>query len=30
VIDTNLTMQVLVGMLGIAGLRSYDKKQGTA
>jgi hypothetical protein len=30
VIDTDLTMQVLVGMLGIAGLRSYDKKQGTA
>ncbi len=25
-IDTNLTMQVLFGMLGIAGMRSYDKK----
>jgi len=29
-IDTSLTMQVLLGMLGLAGLRSYDKKQGTA
>lgn len=30
VIDTNLTMQVLLGMLGMSGLRSYDKKNGTA
>lgn len=30
VIDTDLTMQVLLGMLGMSGLRSYDKKQGTA
>ena len=25
VIDTNLNMQVLMGMLGIAGMRSFDK-----
>ena len=30
VIDTNLTMQVLLGMLGLSGLRSYDKKIGTS
>lgn len=30
VIDTSLTMQVLLGMLGLAGMRSYDKKVGTA
>lgn len=30
VIDTNLNMQVLLGMLGIGGMRSYDKKQGTS
>lgn len=29
-IDTSLTIQVVLGMLGVAGLRSYDKKQGTA
>ncbi len=29
VIDTTLNMQVLMGMLGIAGMRSYDKKQKT-
>jgi hypothetical protein len=29
-IDTNITMQILLGMLGIAGLRSYDKRNGTA
>lgn len=29
VIDTTLNMQVLTGMLGIAGLRSYDKKNKT-
>lgn len=28
VIDTSLTMQVLLGMLGIAGLRSFDKLKG--
>lgn len=28
-IDTNITMQVLLGMLGIAGLRSYDKQKRT-
>lgn len=29
VIDTTLNMQVLMGMLGIAGMRSYDKKNMT-
>ncbi|MFZ3221288.1 MAG: 3TM-type holin [Rhodoferax sp.] len=29
-IDTTLTMQVLIGLLGLGTLRSYDKKQGTA
>jgi hypothetical protein len=29
-IDTNLTMQVLLGVLGLGAMRSYDKKQGTA
>lgn len=27
-IDTNLTMQVLVGLLGLSSLRSVDKKNG--
>ena len=30
VIDTTITMQVLLGMLGLAGMRSWDKKNGTA
>ena len=30
VIDTSLTLQVLLGMLGIGAMRSYDKKQGTS
>jgi hypothetical protein len=30
VIDTTLTMQILLGLLGMAGLRSWDKKNGTA
>lgn len=30
VIDTNLTMQVLLGVLGLGAMRSYDKRQGTA
>ena len=30
VIDTNLTMQVLFGILGLGVMRSYDKKSGTA
>ena len=30
VIDTNLTFQILTGMLGLAGMRSYDKLKGTA
>jgi len=29
IIDTTLNMQILMGMLGIAGMRSYDKKQKT-
>jgi len=29
-IDTTLTMQVLLGMLGMAGMRTYEKKQGVA
>ena len=29
-IDTSLTMQVLLGMLGLAGMRSYEKGKGTA
>jgi len=29
IIDTTLNMQVLMGMLGIAGMRSFDKKQKT-
>ena len=27
-IDTNITMQVLMALLGVAGLRSYEKKNG--
>ncbi len=30
VIDTSLTMQVLVGMLGLAGIRGYEKTKGVA
>jgi hypothetical protein len=30
VIDTNLTMQVLLGMLGLGAMRSYDKTKGAA
>ena len=30
VIDTNLTMQVLMGLLGLGALRSWDKKNGVA
>lgn len=30
VLDTTLTFQLLVGLLGIGGMRSYDKKQGTS
>lgn len=29
-IDTTITMQVLFGMLGLAGARSFDKAMGTA
>ena len=28
VIDTSLTMQALFGLLGLSGMRSYDKKNG--
>ena len=27
-LDTNLTMQILIGMLGLAGYRTWEKKQG--
>ena len=30
IIDSNITMQILFGMLGIGAMRSYDKKQGTS
>ena len=30
IIDTNLTLQILGGMIGVAGLRSWDKKNGVA
>ena len=30
VIDTNLTMQVLFGILGLGVMRSFDKKAGTS
>ena len=30
VIDTNLTMQILMGLLGLGALRSWDKKNGVA
>ena len=30
VIDTNITMQLPLGLLGLGPMRSYDKKQGTA
>ena len=29
-LDTNLTMQVLLGMLGLAGMRSFEKSKGVA
>lgn len=29
-IDTNLTLQVLLGLLGLGAMRSYDKKAGTS
>ena len=29
-LDTNVLMTLLLGMLGIGGMRSYDKKQGTS
>lgn len=30
VIDTNITLQVLLGLLGLGAMRSYDKKNGVA
>lgn len=30
VIDTTITMQVLMGMLGLGGMRSYEKAKGVA
>ena len=30
VIDTNLTMQVLLGILGLGGLRTWEKKKSVA
>lgn len=30
VIDTSLTMQVLLGMLGLGGLRTFEKSKGVA
>lgn len=30
VIDTALTLQVLLGLLGLGAMRSYDKKNGTS
>ena len=30
VLDTTLTTQVLLGLLGLSGFRSYDKKNGVA
>ena len=30
VIDTSLTMQVLLGMLGLAGMRSFEKSKSVA
>lgn len=29
-IDTNLTLQILLGLLGLAGMRSWEKKEGVA
>lgn len=30
VIDTNITMQLLFGLLGLGAMRSYDKQKGTS
>lgn len=29
-IDTDLTLQILLGLLGLAGMRSWEKKEGVA
>lgn len=30
VIDTDLTLQILLGLLGLAGMRSWEKREGVA
>ena len=30
IIDTQLTLQILLGLLGLAGMRSWEKKEGVA
>jgi len=30
VIDTTLTLQILLGLLGLAGMRSWEKREGVA
>jgi len=30
IIDTTLTLQILLGLLGLAGMRSWEKKEGVA
>lgn len=30
IIDTTITMQILVGLLGLGGMRSFEKKTGVA
>lgn len=30
IIDTALTLQILLGLLGLAGMRSWEKKEGVA
>jgi hypothetical protein len=30
VIDTQLTLQILLGLLGLAGMRSWEKEKGVA
>jgi len=29
-IDTDLTLQILLGMLGLSGMRSFEKNRGVA
>lgn len=30
IIDTDITLQILLGLLGLAGMRSFDKSKGVA